>query len=268
MNPRPKPNTKPKSVAKSKAKAKPGAKHGGKATQRRASRILAPIPAGLVPPDGESQITAFRAVGEDGRVMAVHVGLRRVARVETDWLMSSGIHEGDPWTPAVADRLYGAAKQYAAYQHALHLTAAQQRSAFKLVQKLRHSGHDEPDARAAAERLVKLGLVRDDALAERLAEDLARSGKLGQRGIENKLRAKGIDPKLAKAAAESAAAEKVSPDAALTLARKRAPRLTDLAPQVARRRLYGFLVRRGFEHDEAHRATETALSEARAADLE
>lgn len=264
MNPRSKPNTKPTS----KAKAKPAAKHGGKATQRRASRILAPVPAGLVPPDGESRITALRAADTDGRVMSVLVGLRRVARVETDWLMASGIREGDAWTPELADRLYGAAKRYAAYRHALHLTSQQQRSAFKLVQKLRHSGHDEPDARAAADRLVTLGLVSDDALAGRLAEDLARSGKLGQRGIENKLRAKGIDPKLAKAAAEAAAAEKVSPDAALTLARKRASRLAGLAPQVARRRLYGFLVRRGFEHDEAQRATETALSEARAADLE
>lgn len=276
--PSPKPTKKPtkKQAAKptkkpiAKQAPKPAPKPFAKAPTKRpkASRTLAPIPAGLVPPGPDHHITGLRAFGTDGRVMAVHVGLRRVARVETDWLMQSGIREGDEWTPEMAERIHTAAKLHAAYQHALSLMGARQRSAFKLVQKLKQSGHAESDARAAAERLTALGLIDDDSLADRLAEDLARSGKLGQRGIENKLRAKGIDPALAKRTAQAAASELSVPDAALALAAKRAPRLAGLAPQVARRRLYGFLIRRGFEHDEATRATDKALTRDASHDLQ
>ncbi len=224
------------------------------------SRTLAPVPSGLVRPEPGKTITALKAADTEGRVMGVYVGKTRVARVETNWAMEVGLREGDEWTQELADKIYDAAKLYAAYQHALHLTTSRQRSAFKLVQKLKQSGHEAADAQAAAARLADLKLIDDEALAERLAEDLARSGKLGQRGIENKLRDKGIEASLAKRAAQAAASELANPDAALVLARKRAPRLLNLDPKVARRRLYGFLVRRGFDHDEASRATETALS--------
>lgn len=267
--PAPKPSPKPSSKPTRKPAARPASTPAAKrAAKDKVSRTLAPIPAGLVPPGPDHHITGLRAFGTDGRVMAVHVGLRRVARVETEWLMQSGIREGDEWTPELAERLYSAAKLHAAHQHALHLTSAQQRSAFKLIQKLRQSGHEESDARAAAERLTKLGLINDDALAQRLAEDLARSGKLGQRGIENKLRAKGISPDTARRTAQAAAGELADPDAALALARKRAKRMADLDPRVAQRRLLGFLVRRGFDHDEANRATTAALSALRAGDLQ
>ena len=232
------------------------------------SRTLAPVPSGLVRPEAGKTITALKAADAEGRVMGVYVGKIRVARVETNWAMEAGLREGDAWTQELADKIYDAAKLHAAYQHALHLTTARQRSSFKLVQKLKQSGHEERDARAAADRLGALGLIDDDALAERLAEDLARTGKLGQRGIENKLRAKGIDANLAKKSAQAASAELANPDAALTLATKRAARLANLEPKVARRRLYGFLVRRGFDHDEASRATETALSALAEPDLQ
>ncbi len=226
------------------------------------SRTLAPIPSGLVRPEEGRTVSALKADDSEGRVLGVYVGKTRVARVETNWAMETGLREGDAWTQELADRIYDAAKLHAAYQHALHLMSARQRSAFKLVQKLRQTGHEAPDARAAADRLAALGLIDDEALAERLAQDLARSGKLGQRGIENKLRAKGIDAGLAKKAAQSASSELGSPDAALMLATKRAARLVNLDPKVARRRLYGFLVRRGFDHDEATRATAAALTAA------
>ena len=220
------------------------------------SRTLAPVPSGLVRPEPGKEITAIKAADADGRAMAIYVGKTRVARVETNWAMKAGIREGDEWTQELADKIFIAAKDYAAYQHALHLMTTQQRSAF--------GGFD---AQAAAERLKELKLVDDEALAERLAEDLARSGKLGQRGIENKLRAKGIDAALAKKASQAATSELGDPDAAMTQATKRAQRLMNLEPQVARRRLYGFLIRRGFDHDEASKATAAALSAQAKSDL-
>jgi len=231
------------------------------------SRTLAPVPYGLVRPEPGKEITALKAADADGRAMAIYVGKTRVARVETNWAMEAGIRECDEWTQELADNIYTAAKDYAAYQHALHLMTTQQRSAFKLVQKLKQTGHEAVDAQAAADRLKELKLVDDEALAERLAEDLARSGKLGQRGIENKLRAKGIDAALAKTAAQAASRELGDPDAAMTQATKRAQRLMNLEPQVARRRLYGFLIRRGFDHDEASKATAAALSAQAKSDL-
>ncbi|GAB5496133.1 MAG: hypothetical protein Phyf2KO_12130 [Phycisphaerales bacterium] len=236
-------------------------------SKKRTSRTLAPDPAELVPPDGDSAVSALRPLGSDGSSVAIVVGRKKVATVETGWAMDEGIRTDTPWTAELANRVHAAAKRHAALSHAIRLTGMRQRSSFDLTRRLRMAGHLEPDARDAVKKLADLGILCDESLATRLAEELARAGRHGRRGIENKLRVKGFKPDLASKAARLALEEEGDPDAAHTLANKRARQLARFEPEVARRRLYGFLIRRGFDHDEARNATESAMSSLASGDL-
>lgn len=236
-------------------------------SRKRTSRTLAPDPAEIVPPGPDTRISALRPLGTDGAALVIMVDRKRVATVDTTWAMDEGIRSDTPWTHELAARVHVAAKRRAALAHAIRLTGARQRSAFDLTRRLKMAGHDEADARGAVEKLIDLGLISDESLATRLAEELARSGRHGRRGIENKLRVRGIKPDLASRAAREAVNEEGDPDAATTLAHKRVRQLARFEPEVARRRLYAFLIRRGFDHDEARKATESALSELASGEL-
>lgn len=235
--------------------------------KKKTSRTLAPDPAEVVPPTNETTISALRPVGTDGASVSIIVERKKVAKVDTTWAMDEGLHSEMPWTHELAARVHAAAKRHAAFAHAVRLTGVRQRSAYDLTRKLKLAGHDEPDARASVEKLQDLGIINDDTLAARLAEELARSGKHGARGIELKLRTRGIGSDLARSASREAIEESGDPDAVLTLARKRAAQLARFEPDVARRRLYSFLLRRGFEHDQVRRAVDTALNEPEPSDL-
>lgn len=236
-------------------------------SKKRTSRTLAPDPAELVPPGEDAAVSALRPLGSDGSSVSIVVGRKKVATVDIGWAMDEGIRTDTPWTEELAAQVHAAAKRYAALSHAIRLTGMRQRSSFDLTRRLRLAGHHESDARAAVEKLAGIGVLCDESLATRLAEELARAGRHGRRGIENKLRVKGFNPDLASKAARLALEEEGDPEAAQTLAHKRARQLARYEPDVARRRLYSFLIRRGFDHDEARNATDAALSSLASEDL-
>ncbi len=227
---------------------------------RKGSRTLATDPREIVPPEPGARISTLRPVGTDGSSLSIVVNRRKVATVETAWAMDRGLTSEMPWTQELADEVFAAAKLRAAFAHAIRLLGTRQRSSFDLVRRLKQAGHAESDARAATDRLIAIGVLSDEDFAKRAAEQLARSGKYGTRAIETKLRTKGVPGDLARSAARAGVEEEGVEDAAAAVAQKRARQLTRLEPEVARRRLYAFLIRRGFDHDEAREATRAALS--------
>jgi len=229
--------------------------------KKRTSRTLAPDPAELAPPTEHTTITALRPVGTDASALTIVIDRTKVAKVDTAWAMNEGLRSDLPWTEELAAKVYTAAKSHAAFAHAVRFTGVRQRSAYDLTRKLKMAGHDEADAKAAVEKLQSLGLINDETLAACLAEELARTGKLGTRGIELKLRTRGIGSDLARAASHQAIGQTGDPEAIFALAGKRAAQLARLEPEVARRRLYSYLLRRGFEHDQVRKATDAALNE-------
>ncbi|WP_193127935.1 regulatory protein RecX [Gulosibacter sediminis] len=103
---------------------------------------------------------------------------------------------------------------------------------------------DEAQRGEVLDRLRGYGYLDDERLAEQLVTGkLARKG-LGRAGMARELRQRGLDSDIIDDALESTDASEF--DLALELATKRARSLSDLDPEVARRRLYGYLGRRGF----------------------
>ncbi|HED53948.1 MAG TPA: RecX family transcriptional regulator [Phycisphaerales bacterium] len=225
------------------------------------SRTLAPDPAERVPPGPDAVVSSVRLIGTDGSTAAILVGRTRVARVDAMEIRRLGIESGTRWTAELAGRVHDAARAHAAYRHALRLIGAGQRSREDLKQRLVRAGHRESDASAAVDRLVEAGLVDDQAMAERLAEHLASGSRLGRRGIEYKLRRKGLSSALSREVSARALEHADTAEMAAELARKRIGRMAGLESHVIQRRLFGFLIRRGFSVDDARRAVESAMDE-------
>lgn len=113
--------------------------------------------------------------------------------------------------------------------------------------RLTDRGLEPGDVEAEIDRLRSVGLLDDTALASRLVQSLRERKGLGDAALRPALRARRLDPT---AVDEVLAAAPEEPDEVQerlqALADDRAGRLRSLAPDVAERRLTGYLMRKGY----------------------
>lgn len=110
------------------------------------------------------------------------------------------------------------------------------------------------------ERLTRVGLLDDVALATDLVDRLHERKGLGRQGVVAELRRRGIDPVAIDAALEAAADDTDDEFVrAIDLAAKRAGQLRGLDRATAERRLAGFLMRKGYNSGIVRIAVERAL---------
>lgn len=127
----------------------------------------------------------------------------------------------------------------------LHQLARRGMSRWELEQVLRKRGVEEAVAEAELARLESVGLLDDEALAVSLVYAArARKGQ-GRQAIERELRRRHIDDEVIyEVLADFDQEEEL--DRALEIAMKRVAQLHDLDDQTAERRLFGYLMRRGY----------------------
>jgi regulatory protein len=133
----------------------------------------------------------------------------------------------------------------------------------ELRQKLAARGLEQEDVDAEVERLTRTGLLDDAALAERLVRNLRERKGLADTAIRHALRARRLEPVVVEAALAEEAEDDEATEARLgDLARDRASRLASLPPEVAERRLTGYLQRKGYSGSAVRVAVEAALADA------
>jgi len=118
-----------------------------------------------------------------------------------------------------------------------------------LHRKLSRKGFPEPDARNTIERLEGNGLLDDAKFAEQYARSKVMTSGASKRRVVQDLRRKGIAEPVAAAAIERVFADEEIDQGAMAekTARKKLAQLGNLEPLVLRRRLFGFLARRGYD---------------------
>lgn len=137
-----------------------------------------------------------------------------------------------------------------AKDRALRLLGVRSRSREELRRRLSQAGFPGDEIAGALEDLERVGLVDDERFADEVVRwRLSRQG-YGHRAALDTLRKAGVDRSVAERAVaevgwedEEARAEEVG--------RGRLPRLEGLPREAARRRLMGFLLRRGFDPEVA-----------------
>ncbi|HEU4885698.1 MAG TPA: regulatory protein RecX [Longimicrobium sp.] len=135
-----------------------------------------------------------------------------------------------------------------ARQAALNLLSVRPRSAAELARRLRMKGYEPEVGEEVVARLRELGMIDDAAFAGSLVRDRVRLKPQGAHRLANELRAKGVDDETARTAIrETMEGEQTDErELARRAAAKWRPRAGE-EPARARRRLHGYLARRGFD---------------------
>jgi len=145
---------------------------------------------------------------------------------------------------------------------AIRLLAHQARTRGYLDQRLRGKGLAAEAVEEALGDLQRAGYVNDEQFARDRIDALLRKSKQGPFALTHKLVQDGVDGELAeRVVGEMLQGEDLS-DWALQVAEERAEKLRGLEPDAARRRLYGYLKRRGFADAHCISAMERAVTDA------
>jgi regulatory protein len=204
------------------------------------------------------KITKIEAQRLNPERVNVHVDGTFRLGLAAELALAEGLRVGDEVDEARLAELEARDGSFKAKDAALSLLSYRARTAAELTRRLKRKGYGEEVAEETVGRLGELGMVDDAAFAESFVRDRVRLRPQGRRRMKGELRAKGVDAETADAAiAEVLAGEETSE---LELARAAAARWKPRSgeePAAARRRLHGFLARRGFGGD----AVRTVLRE-------
>lgn len=147
------------------------------------------------------------------------------------------------------------------YDYALNLLSARAYTTRNLRRKLVQKEFEADEVDATIERLTASGLLDDRKYAAEFARYRLVVRGSSARRVEQDLARRGIDRETAKAALQGVMEDE--PVDALSaidrLARKKLLSLDGLDPEVKRRRLFGFLARRGYELEDIKRITSHLL---------
>jgi regulatory protein len=160
-----------------------------------------------------------------------------------------GFRVGDTLDIKALDRLRDAVAEQAVFDKAVELLAVSQRSSRDLQRRLIQKGAGRIHVQAAITRLTALGYLNDAAYAESLVQSRLVEGGSSKRRVQQDLFRKGVARDVADVAIQRAVEENETDErgAALVLARKRLKTLRHLDAATRKRRLYGFLARRGYD---------------------
>ncbi len=198
--------------------------------------------------------------------------------VPLETLLQEGLATGDPVDEALRARLADAGLRWKAREAALRLLTVRARSRRELGRRLRRKDFPASVVDPCLDELEAQGLLDDDAFARAVVRDRVRLSPRGPGRLLQELRKHGVDDDVADAAlAEVFAEEEVSVhelarEAALGWLRRQSASVaaalalderTDERER-ARRRLHGYLARRGFNGSAAMEGLDTAAERAKA----
>jgi regulatory protein len=156
------------------------------------------------------------------------------------------------------------------YDRALAVLGFRSRSVKELRRSLQQKGEPLDLIDAAIEKLTRSGFLNDESYARQFTRAKVTGQGFGRRRIEQELSVRGVG----KDTARTAIHEVISQDhidenaVLLRVAEKRLRSLARLEPEVQRRRLYGFLARRGYSHDSIGKVIRRLVNNTRPEDLE
>lgn len=184
------------------------------------------------------------------------------ATVSAETLAETKMRIGIVVDDALAARLNDAAEDTAMYDRALNLLSFRSRSSRELQRRLTEKGGSRERADRVIQRLLDAGLVNDGDFARQLTRSKLAGGA-SRRRVQQELFKRGV----ARDVADEAVADVVE-DEGLTdtdsierVARKKWRTLRDLDDPTRRRRLYGFLARRGFDSSDVSRVVKQLAGE-------
>jgi len=163
-----------------------------------------------------------------------------LARITAAWLQI-----GQQLSDEKIAQLKAQDSQEAAYQKALNFLGYRPRSSAEVRKNLEKHGYDPEVIEQVLERLGRSGLVNDEQFAQTWVDNRSEFRPRGRRLLSLELRQKGLDDEAIESALSGLDEAELATQAALKYQRK----LHGLPKPDFRRKLAGFLARRGFGYD-------------------
>ncbi len=179
--------------------------------------------------------------------------------ISTDRVLERGLVPKDELTEERVAELIALDTTDRAIASGMDLLSYRPRSIKEIRDRLAQKGYAEPAVEAAVERLIGWGYLNDGDFARRWVENRVEHRPRGTRLLAQELRHKGIDRDLIGETLEEADIDELA--AALQAGERKAQSYAKLEPAIAKRRLSGFLARRGFNGGVVRQATEQLLGE-------
>lgn len=178
-------------------------------------------------------------------------------------VLSNSLHEGQDLDEADLEAFGTEVALAEALNAALSCLAYRPRSRTELLRHLRRKGHAEEPTCTAISRCEELGYINDRAFALSFVRDRIRFRPSGRRRLRSELGARGVGAEDAESALEEAFREfGVSErDLLRQSATRRARALQSAERSAARRRLSGYLLRRGFAGGDVRSIVDELLPE-------
>ena len=126
------------------------------------------------------------------------------------------------------------------------------RSRVEVEQKLVDKGFSRDITGAVLADLARFGYIDDHVFARQWAGSRIRLRGFGRRRIEQELRGKGVDPEIIRDILRKVFLDSSETEIARREAEKKLKTLTRVHPEARRRRLAGFLERKGFSSEIIH----------------
>lgn len=194
--------------------------------------------------------------------LRVQVGKGRTLSVHQAAAKALKLAEGQqtPW-----EELRGRARraeEEAALRAATRLLRYRDRTRSELDRRLREQGFDKGSRAAVLSKLEEHGYIDDLRFARRFVEGRQARRPSGRRALAWELKRKGVGRETAESALQELLTEEAELKMAVEVLRRRLSRAQDVDER-ARRRLYGLLSRRGFDHDTIRAALARVLPDTR-----
>jgi len=166
------------------------------------------------------------------------------AEIDVDVAVERGLREGAALGLEELEAARVAGERALAMNRALHFLGYRARSRREVRDRLRRYGYGEETVGGVIGRLEELGYLDDEEFARTAAREKAR--RYGPKRVSADLRRSGVDAELAEDVVEEEFAERSEVEAARSAAARRYNRGRSDAEA---RRVYGFLIRRGYSAD-------------------
>jgi regulatory protein len=208
-------------------------------------------------------VTRLEAVGSRGDRVRVHLDGEPLCRVDADVVARLELEAGTELTEDRVRELLHEGRAREALDRAFSYLSHRSRSRFEVERHLRSKGFERPAVEAALERCEELGYLDDRAFAAGWVRDRIRLKPRGRFRLRMELKEKGVSEADAEAAIDRAFREAGVDERELLerAARKRWEARRSDDPRTLKRRLAGYLKRRGFRSADVWEVVHELLEE-------
>jgi len=197
----------------------------------------------------EKIITKIETQKKNPKRRSVFIDGKFAFGLDEEVLYKLGVKKGDSLTEQQIQKITKEERKKEAKDVALKILSFRRRTEKQVKDKLQKKGFDEKTIKATIDKLKEFDLINDLEFATAWVKDRLAFKPRGKKLLKQELWKKGIKKEMIEQVTEELCQDEDK--SALELLEKIKKRYKDLEPKAAKRRMFNFLLRRGFSYEVA-----------------